>query len=286
MEGHVKYNASRQYHDGPTVVRRHLARLLRQARKQTGRTIEDVVMSGIASRPTLSRFESGRVPVNPGKVLELCRLYELDGAETDALYELALGSQQRGWWEDRRETVGTELAFYIGLEAATSVIQSYEPEVLLGLLQTEAYARAVECCDAPVPDEEIIDRRVAIRLKRQQTIFERTPPIRIRAVLGAGVLAREVGGPEVLAAQVDHLRKLAKDKRMDLRVLPWQAGAHAAIAGPFTLMRYEDPDDPSVVYVETAVGGSYFELSAQVDRYSRVFRDVYRRSIPLEEYRP
>jgi hypothetical protein len=106
-------------------------------------------------------------------------------------------------------------------------------------------------------------------------------------VLGAAALANQVGGPEVMAEQLAHLHQMAEDERVDLRVLQRAAGAHSALAGgKFTLMRYRDPDDPTVVYLESAAGGSYLEMPAQVDRYAWLFRDVHGRSTPIKEHQP
>jgi transcriptional regulator with XRE-family HTH domain len=274
-------------YNGPTIVRRQLGHRLRAAREGAGMTIGDVVTSRIVSKPTLHRYESGRLPVAPGKVLELCRLYGRDQAETDALYELALGSQERGWWEDIEQIAATGFGFFIGLESAASQILTYEPDLVPGLLQTPDYARAVELAFVPAPDEATIERRVGVRLRRQRTTFGRTSPPRMRFVLGAGALARQVGGPDVLAAQLAHLRSVAAGERVELRVLPWEVGAHAASwAGSFTIMRCDDPDDPPVVHVATTVGSSYFELPAQVERYSQVFRSLHDLTIPIEEHRP
>jgi transcriptional regulator with XRE-family HTH domain len=171
--------------NGPTIVRRQLGRRLRQSRKRAGKTIDGVVGSGIVSKATLHRYESGRVPITPGTVLELSLLYELDQPTTRALYELAIGSQQRGWWEDSAPAAEFGLGFYTGLESAASLIESYQPDVILGLLQAPGYARKVEEADEERPDPSTVERRATYRRLRQQ-IFERTPPVRLRVVLGAG----------------------------------------------------------------------------------------------------
>ncbi len=268
---------------GPTLIRRELGRRLVKVREAAGKSVPDVVASKIASRTTLHRMESGRYPVNPGTVLRLCLLYELDPATTRALNDLAEASHQRGWWEDIGDLT-TGLRFFIGLEAAAAEILTYQPNVVPGLVQTADYVRAVERAHVSAADEETIERRVDVRTRRQQTLFARTPAARFRAVLGAGVLACQAGGPEVMAAQVVHLRDLDQRKQIDLRVLPAEAGAHAGFAGGFTIMRYTDPDDPTVVHVETAVGSSYFELPAQVNHYIRIFQAVHRQAVPMEEH--
>jgi transcriptional regulator with XRE-family HTH domain len=269
---------------GPTIIRRELGRRLVKVREAAGKTAADVAASKIASRTTLHRFESGRHPVNPGTVLRLCLLYEVDGSTTRALNGLAEASHQRGWWEDR--DVPQHLGVFIGLQSAASEILTYQPNVVPGLLQTTEYARAVENAAVPLADEETIERRVDVRMRRQQTLFGRTPAVQFRAVLEAGVLARQVGGAEVMAGQVAHLRSRAESGQVDLRVLPVTAGAHGAFGGGYTILRYTDPDDPTVVQVETAVGSSYFELAAQVHHCDAIFTAVHRQSVPIEEYQP
>jgi hypothetical protein len=133
-------------------------------------------------------------------------------------------------------------------------------------------------------DEETVERRVAVRLRRQEMVFTRPQPVRLQVVLGAETLARQVGGPAVMAAQIARLREVAADHRVELRVLPAEVGAHAGMAGGFTLMRFEDPDDPTVVYVQSAAGGSYYELPGQVARYVRIMERVRPLTVPFEEY--
>jgi transcriptional regulator with XRE-family HTH domain len=270
----------------PTIVRRELGRRLREAREQAGKSVPDVLESKVVSKATLYRYESGRVPANSGKVVELAMLYGLDLAAIKELQELAVGSRQLGWWEDHGKVAATHLRFFIGLETAASKVQTYVPDLVPGLLQTEDYVRAVERASMPAPDEQTLERRVAVRMRRQQALFGRSRPFRLRAVMGPGALARQVGGPAVMAAQVAHLRQMAKHRRVELRVLPWAAGAHAALAGSFILMRCDDPDDPPVVHVESAVGSSYFERPEQVERYQQIFGNIYDRSEPMEEQQP
>lgn len=269
---------------GPTVVRRQLGRRLKQARIAAGKTVDDVVTSGVLSKATLHRFESGRSRVTPGSVLQLGMIYELDHRTTMALYDLAVGSQDRGWWEDLDAETGAEYGLYIGLESAAVAIHAFMPEVVFGLFQTPDYAHAMERVHYSEPCPATVDRRVGLRLRRQEVLFGREPAVRLRVILGPGALARQVGGAQVMAAQHARLRQLAADERVTLRVLPWEAGAHPAIAGGFTLMEFADPDDPTVAYVESAAGSSYFEAPEQVSRYRRIIGRIWQQSVAFEEY--
>jgi hypothetical protein len=136
------------------------------------------------------------------------------------------------------------------------------------------------------PDEQTVTGRVAIRLKRQRMLFERKTPIALRVVLGPGVLGTVVGGPSVMGEQIAHLHELAREHQAEVRVLTGEPGAHAAMAGGFTLMTFDDPDDPPVAYVETAVGANYFEQPVQVEQYRRIFASVFEQSDPIEGYQP
>lgn len=104
------------------------------------------------------------------------------------------------------------------------------------------------------------------------------------AILGAGALAREVGGPEVMAEQRDHLAALGRRVKVSIRVLPFAAGAHAAFAGPFTLLDFADPEDPDVVYVESHIEGRYLERPGELAEYRRIFDLIRRQSTPVEQY--
>jgi hypothetical protein len=221
-----------------------------------------------------------------GRVLEFARLYRLDAATTDALYTLALGTQGKGWWEDYLNPSMAHFAFYLGLESTATVIQSFQPDIVLGLLQTPDYARAVERASASKPDDSTVEKNVEIRMKRQEALFTRTPRVLVTVILGAGALAREVGGSQVMEDQIAHIQALVKKGLVEVLVLPWAVGAHASMTGPFTIMRYGSVDDPTAVYVETLAGSSYFELPAQVDRYALAFDSLVDHSILMKEYIP
>ncbi|MFY1637856.1 DUF5753 domain-containing protein [Solwaraspora sp. WMMB335] len=153
-----------------------------------------------------------------------------------------------------------------------------------GLLQTPDYMRAVFRAADPQASEQQIERLVSLRLDRQISYYDREQPARIVAVLGEGALAREVGGPAVMAEQRAHLASMGRRVRVEIRVLPWSAGAHAAFAGAFTVLDFADPDDPDVVYVESHMGARYLERPVELAEYRRVFRLIREQSVPIEEH--
>jgi transcriptional regulator with XRE-family HTH domain len=271
---------------GSTVVRRQLGRRLRRLREAAGKTDRDIEEANLASRAKLWRIESGKTPVKVADVRALCWLYGADQATTDGLATLAVGTTGQGWQEDYKDWPHSWFWLYLGLEAAATEILTYDPELVHGLLQTPGYGRALRQASNPDGDEEAVRRLIKLRRERQQALNSRTPPLKVTAVLGAGVLARPVGGPQVMAEQTERLHELNRLDHVNIRVLPWEAGAHAAMVSPFTILGFDDPDDPAVVYLEAQTGARYLEKPEELDEYRRIFQLAYEKTIPIEEYSP
>nr|WP_275941592.1 helix-turn-helix transcriptional regulator [Planosporangium mesophilum] len=269
---------------GQRVVRRTLGRRLTLLRAASGKSRREVAEERLGiSEPTLHRIETGKVPVTVANVRALCWLYGADESVTGALAELALGTSQEEWW-DASPAIPDWFKLYVGLEASASQICSYDGEVVPGELQTEQYARAVFAAEQSTTSETA-DRQVKLRIQRQKTLFSRSPELRLVTVLGEGALTRPVGGEAVLKAQIEHLRQLARRDDIEIKVLPWSVGAHAAMAGAFRILDFDDPDDPDVVYLESHVGALYLEEPAEVNEYRRIFELIRKDAIPVEEYR-
>jgi hypothetical protein len=234
------------------------------------------------SEPTLHRIETGKVPVTVANVRALCWLYGIDESITGALAELALGTSLEEWW-DASPVVLDWSKLYVGLEASASRICSYDGEVVPGELQTEPYAWAVFAAEQPV--DEVVERHIKLRLQRQKTLFARRPAVQLTTVLGEGALTRPVGGATVLEAQIDHLRSLARRDSVQIKVLPWSVGGHAAMAGAFRILDFDDPEDPDMVYLETHIGALYLEEEAEVNEYRQIFELISKNAIPVQDYR-
>jgi hypothetical protein len=201
---------------------------------------------------------------------------------TSALAELALGTSETQWWDASPE-VPDWFKLYVGLEASASRISSYDGEIVPGEWQIEAYAKAVFASENTT-DEEAIDRYVKLRLQRQKLLLGRRPAPQITTVLGEGALTRPIGGKDVLHEQIAHLKDLGKRKNVQILVLPWSVGAHAAMAGAFRIMKFDDPDDPDVVYLESHVGALYLEEDDEIAEYERIFALIEAQAIPIEQY--
>jgi hypothetical protein len=235
------------------------------------------------SEPTLHRIETGKVPVTAANVRALCWLYGADESITNALAEMALGTSQEEWW-DSSPVIPDWFKLYVGLEASASRIYTYDGEIVPGELQSPDYARAVFDAEQ-LSDPELGERQVKLRMQRQKTLFARKPAPRLQIVLGEAMLLRPVGGEEVLRSQIKYLRHLAQAENIEIRVLPLSVGAHAAMAGAFRVLEFDDHDDPDVVYLESHVGALYLEEPQEVEEYRRIFSLVSGDAIPLEKYR-
>jgi transcriptional regulator with XRE-family HTH domain len=255
---------------------------LRRLRETAGKTERDLEEANLLSRAKLWRIETGRTPVKVPDVRALCWLYGADEATTEALSALAVGTNGQGWQEDYGDVLPGWFSLYLGLEAAATQLYTYGAELVHGLLQTPEYARAIH--QASNNDEVAIQRQVKLRQERQQVITGRVPPLRVTAILNAAVLARPVGDADVMAGQEKRLQELAKLDHVDIRVLPWEAGAHAAMVSPFTILDFDDPDDPAVVYLESQTGARYLEKPEELAEYRRIFSSIEARSVPLEEF--
>jgi transcriptional regulator with XRE-family HTH domain len=259
------------------IVRRSLGRRLKALRAAAGKTAADVTTAGIASRAKLFKIEAGSVPVRMADVRALCWLYGADDATTDTLADLALNTASEGWWEDYGDVMPSWFALYVELESAATRLLTYGAELVPGLLQTADYHRAVFSAQLDITSDSA-ERQIALRIARQRAAFERDRPLQVRAVLSAAALDREVGGSAVMSTQRAHL--LAS--RADIRFLPADVGAHAAMNGPFSILEFQG--DPAIVYLETLAGGRYVEKLAIVTVYQRVFEAIAEQAEPIEEY--
>lgn len=249
----------------------------------SGRSRRDVVDAKLGiSEPTLHRIETGKVPVTAANVRALCWLYGVDQSTTDALAELAVGTSHEEWW-DASKLIPDWFKLYIGLEASASKICTYDGELIPGELQTEEYALAVYMAVRP-DDHEGAVRHVKLRMQRQKTMFARKPPPQLTCIIGEGSLRRVVGSEAVMEAQVAHMAKTAKLPHVDVRVLPFSAGAHPAMTGAFRILDFDDPDDPDVVYLESHVGALYLEEPSELLEYRRIFELLYKASVPIAEF--
>jgi hypothetical protein len=253
---------------GPTVLRMLLGAHLRKLRETKGITRETAGWEIRASDSKISRLELGRVGFKERDVSDLLTLYGVtDPAERDSLLDLARRANNPGWWHRYSDLLLPWFQPYLGLESAATVIRSYEVQYVPGLLQTKDYARAVVMIAHGDAAREEIDRRVDLRMERQQVLGRPQPP-QMWVVVDEAVLRRPIGGPTVMREQVAALIDQTKLPNVRIQVLPFAAGGHAALGGAFSLLRFPDQDLPDVVYVEQLTSALYLDKRDDVEEYA------------------
>jgi transcriptional regulator with XRE-family HTH domain len=267
----------------PTVCRRRLARILRDLREATGITAEEAGKRLEWSKGKISRIESGQFKllrlVDVRSALDLYGVTdESDREKRDAVLELARQSRQKGWWEQWSDVLKDS---YPGFEAEAMQIIAWHPLVLPGLFQTAEYSRALIRA-AGVSDEREIDRRIELRLRRQQILRKPDAP-RIHSIIGEEALLRPWGDTDERMAQVRRLVDAGDQDEIVLRILPVASGLHAGLGGSFVVLEF--PEDPSIVYLETGNQGIYLEENEEIGHYQDLFQSLTASALPVDDSR-
>jgi transcriptional regulator with XRE-family HTH domain len=258
---------------GPTVQRLVLGGHLRRLREEAGMTTERAASSIRGSHSKISRMEHGRVGFKERDIADLLTLYGIGpGDEREALLGLAREASTPGWWQAYSDILPHWVEPYFGLEAAAASIREYELQFVPGLLQIEDYAQAVIRL-GNLPSEEEVIRRAQARISRQEVLAREDPP-KVWAVLDEGALRRVIGGPDIMRAQLEHLIEVCEHPSVTLQILPFSAGAHRAMGGPFTILRYTEPDLRDVVFIEQLTSALYLDKQTEVDAYLQVMEEV------------
>jgi transcriptional regulator with XRE-family HTH domain len=243
---------------------------LRRLREERGLTRAEAGYHIRASESKISRVELGRVGFKRRDVDDLLTLYGTTaGPERDALLALVDESNAPGWWRSYHDVTPNWFARYLGLEATATRIRTYESQFVPGLLQTEDYARAVVRLGHSSATADEIERRVGLRLKRQQEVLHRPDPPTLWAVVDEAALRRPVGGPKIMRDQIEALVGMAiKAPHIRLQVIPLAAGGHPAAGGSFTILRFgTQPQLQDLVYAEQLTGALYLEKREDVEVY-------------------
>ena len=258
---------------GPTVQRLILGGHLRRLREDASITTEQAADAIRGSHSKISRMEHGRVGFKDRDIADLLTLYGVTSdEERQALLKLAREANTPGWWQGYSDILPHWVEPYFGLEAAASFIRIYELQFVPGLLQTQGYARAlIQMGNAAT--EEDVKRRAEARIARQEILTRENPP-RLWAVMDEGALRRSLGGKAVMREQIRHLADMCGHPAVTLQILPFQVGAHPAMGGPFTILRFSEPDLRDVVYIEQLTSALYLDKPAELDSYLEVMEQL------------
>lgn len=265
---------------GSTVPRRQLGRYLRDLRGKARLTVKAAAEALEWSEAKIWRIETGQTSMRSLDVEQMCRVYGAPDDLTEGLMGLAKETKGRGWWHSYGDVIPEGFDLYIGLEEAVSRLQWYEAELVPGLLQTEAYAHTLIRTDnAGVSDDEI-ERRVHVRIARQALLTRVTAAPTIEVMLNEAVLRRPVGGPVVMAEQLERLAEVADYPNVSIRVIPFEAGLHHGLmSGPFVILRFPTNGDgreaePPTVYVDGFTGALYLDKPGEIERYDGAFHAI------------
>ncbi len=255
----------------PMVRRRQLMAELRRLRDAAGLTQEDVA-GRLDWHPTkVMRIETGRTAPHPNDVRVMLALYGVsDPEQAAALVKLAQDARQRGWWYSYRDVLLNRYEFFIGLETEASSIRNFELALIPGLLQTKDYARALIGGGPMELDAGDVDRRVEVRMTRQQILAQAGRP-QLWAILDEAAIHRTVGGPAVMRRQLESLAQAGEQGRTTIQIVPFGAGAHSGQLGPFVILGFPEPSEPEVVTVETVGGNLYVDKPEEVRLYTTAF---------------
>jgi transcriptional regulator with XRE-family HTH domain len=251
---------------GPTVRRMLVGAKLRRLRTDLGLSREEAGEAIRASEWKIHRLENGQVGFKDRDIIDLLRLYGVtDPDEVAAFVVLAREANTPGWWQHYGDVLPQWFRTYVDLESAASLIRTYEGQFVPGLLQTDDYIRAV-IHNASLESSEEVGRRVRLRMARQTLLTGEHPP-RLWAVVDEAALRRPVGGREVMRGQLERLIAATKLPNVTLQILPFARGAHPALMGAFSILRFDDRELPDVVYLEHLTNAVYLDRRDEVERY-------------------
>jgi transcriptional regulator with XRE-family HTH domain len=254
----------------PALRRRRLAAELRRLRSMSGMTADQAATEIGVSKSTVSRIENGLVTAMPLVAAALLKLYGLTDAETQRLLQLAREARKRGWWAPWKDVIPTWAVAYVGLESEAAEMDEFQPLLVPGLLQTAGYAEALFRATMPRESDDLIKRRVEFRMLRQQ----RDEHFRLSVVVGEAALLVPVGGSAVMQHQLHRLIEVANEGRYNIQVLPAAAREHGSMGSGFIMLRFADPVDPPMVYIETRAGSIHVEEEDEAQQYAALYEHL------------
>ncbi|MGQ4416965.1 helix-turn-helix domain-containing protein [Streptomyces sp. SAS_269] len=255
----------------PTVGQVVLGKRLQELREAAGLSREEAARVLRVASATVRRMEMAEVALKIPYVQVLLATYGAAGEEQAAFVRLAEEANQPGWWQRFHDVLPDWFSLYVSLEGAARIVRSYEPHFVPGLLQTEAYARAVlEAGTIGQTGPETIERHVSLRMARQR-LLEREDPPHLWVIMDETVLRRPVSvDAAVMRDQLDRLLEYADQDRVTLQLAEFAAGPHPGTYAPFTLFRFAEPELPDMVFTEYLTGALYLDSRQEVSTHLEV----------------
>jgi transcriptional regulator with XRE-family HTH domain len=249
---------------------RRLAAELRRLRSASQLTRDDVTERTGINGVTLYRIENARVRPQRRTLVGMLDAYSVEEPQRGEILELLKQTDGNGWFRPNHTDLPDEYTTYIGFESEARSVRNYESLFVPGLLQTEDYARDVIPSAIPKAASSEIDQLVQARIERQEA-FNADRSLELWTIIDEAALRRLVGGPKVMAAQLDHLVEASNYPNVTLQVIPFGAGTHPGMHGSFVLLDFPDEGDPTAIYIESATGGLFLESDEDIRRYNQLY---------------
>ncbi|MGW4565220.1 helix-turn-helix domain-containing protein [Streptomyces sp. NPDC004561] len=270
----------------PTVGQVVLGKRLQELREAAGLSREEAARVLRVASATVRRMEMAEVALKIPYLQVLLETYGVAEEEAVAFVRLAEEANQPGWWQRFHDVLPDWFSLYVSLEGAARIIRSYEPHFVPGLLQTEAYARAVmEAGTIGQTEPDAVERHVSLRMERQR-LLERADPPHLWVIMDETVLRRPVSGcAAVLRDQLDRLLEYAERDRVTLQIAEFAAGPHPGTYAPFTLFRFAEPELPDMVFTEYLTGALYLDSRREVAAHLEVLDHMTARAASAQRTR-
>ncbi|WP_420032414.1 helix-turn-helix domain-containing protein [Streptomyces sp. cg28] len=270
---------------GPAVRRRKLGAELRALRVGAGLTSGEAARLVGWHQSKVSRIETGRSGVKASDVLRLLDAFDAKDPQLRQLVVALAGTEDVGgnhWWHAYRGLLPPAYRDFISLESQACRIWTLENSVVPGLLQTPEYAYAVTRSVLGGMSEGHIEALVEVRLARQEVLRSQTP-LQLTAILDEAVLRREVGGKDILQRQLAHLAEVARLPHVRIQVLPFSAGGHLGITGPFVVFSFPNTTDLDVVVLDHLTSSLYLEQKEDLTAYTDAFEALLGHALSPED---
>jgi len=262
----------------PNIRQRRVAAWLKEWRKRTGRSTEDVASQLRWSPAKLNRFELATQIAGPAEIIALAAILGVDEAERDRVVTWAIkGAEGLVWWRPfTSEDAGDDFVDFMHTESEATTVWSKEGLLVPGLLQDDAYMTLL--MRSWTADDDRIEARRELRRRRQARLTATADPLNLHAIIYEAAMLQ----PFVPPSQIDHLLAMAELPNVKVQVLPTQpesagpGGGETKSPAPgfeasYALMKFDDEADASAVYVENLTSGLYIESSSDVGVYTLNF---------------
>lgn len=251
----------------PSVRRQRVGAELKRLREDAGLSLRQAAERTKFSTSKISRIETAKGAIQGDDVYTLCKAYGVSLEVAEDLIERTRQSRHSAWWHEYSPDALGNFADFIELELDAQRVHEFEADTIPGQLQTSAYAEAVIRLGRPDLSDEVVEQRVALRMERQQQRADDSP--HMWAILDEAALLRPVGGPAVMADQLEHLAQLARHPRTKIQVIPLSVPGHASLGVPFTLLTLRGGQE--YTYRDGARGGSYTDDADEVSVYREIW---------------